>query len=174
MATAGEAQRDIFQVPSLYELPEQWGQLRAELADLDETPALRSVLEAMRGRATLAMVERDYIDQDFRDEYVNHYATTYRALPNRCRRLHFFSTEDGQDRYLGYSVLRPVRAHPTCRTVIAPPDELLPFVSCLCTSTVRPYGRRRGWPASRSWSRTRSTGCAPMRACGWWRCTTTS
>jgi Papain-like cysteine protease AvrRpt2 len=130
------------QQPTFFELPAEQAQLRAAIADLDRTPALNSVLEAIEGRATLAMIEPEYVDRDFRDEYVNHYATTYRALSSRCRRLHFFKAEGRSDRYLGYCVLRPVRAHPTCRTVIAPPDELLPFVSCLCTSVVRPHGRR--------------------------------
>jgi hypothetical protein len=125
-----------------FALPAERSDLRSAIADLDRTPALNSVLETIEGRATLAMIEPDYIDRDFRDEFVGHYATTYRALASRCRRLHFFAAEDDGDRYLGYCVLRPVRAHPTCRTVISPPDELLPYVSCLCTSVVRLHGRR--------------------------------
>jgi hypothetical protein len=141
--SAGNAvERTLFQLPSLFELPKEWSELKAAIDDLDQTSALSSILGTMRHQATLAMIEHEYIDQDFRDEYVNHYATTYRPLPNRCRRLHFFATEDSGDRYLGYCVLRPVRAHPTCRTVISPPEGLLPYISCLCTSTVRPYGQR--------------------------------
>lgn len=130
------------QLPTFFELPRQQSDLLTAIAHLDRTPALSSVLETVEGRATLAMIEPEYVDRDFRDEYVNHYATTYRALPSRCRRLHFFAAEDDSDRYLGYCVLRPVRAHPTCRTVVAPPDELLPYISCLCTSIVRPHGQR--------------------------------
>jgi hypothetical protein len=128
--------------PDLFQLPAEWEDLEQALGDLDRTDALKSVLEAMRQRATLAMLEYDYIDRDFRDEYINYYATIYRTLPNRCRRLHFFSAEDGSDRYLGYCVLRPIRSRPVCRTVIAPPDDLAPYISCLTTSTVRPHGSR--------------------------------
>jgi Papain-like cysteine protease AvrRpt2 len=134
--------QDVSQQPMFFELPSERTALLATIADLDRTPALDSVLETVEQRATLAMIEPDYIDRDFRDEYASHYATTYRLLPSRCRRLHFFSAEDEVDRYLGYCVLRPLRAHPTGRTVIAPPDQLLPYVSCICTSVVRPHGRR--------------------------------
>src|ERR1700694_4343167 len=136
--------RDTPQEPTFFELPAEEPQLRAAIADLDRTPALNSVLEEVEGRATLAMIEPEYVDLDFRDEYVHHYASTYQAPSSRCRRLHFFAAEERSDRYLGYCVLRPVRAHPTGRTVIAPPDALLPYVSCICTSVVRPHGRRLG------------------------------
>jgi hypothetical protein len=130
---------------TLFELPDQWERLIDALGDLNRTPAFESVLRAMRDRATLATIELEYVDVDFRDEYVNHYATTYRPLPNRCRRLHFFAKDTGdgeKDRYLGYCVLRPLRMRPVGRTVIAPPDELRQYVACRCTSTVRPRGQR--------------------------------
>jgi hypothetical protein len=128
--------------PILFKLPDEQARLRASIADLDKTPALRAVLDVAESRATLAILEPDYLDRDYESEYANHYATTFRALPSHCRRLHFFDTPDEGYRYIGYSVLRPLRAHPTGRTVLAPPPELAPHVSCICPSTVRPDGER--------------------------------
>ncbi|MCW3033115.1 MAG: hypothetical protein JWM60_1460 [Solirubrobacterales bacterium] len=126
----------------IFQLPDEWAQIRAAIADLDSTPALEAVLKTVEKRATLAMLEPDYIDRDFQDEHAGHYARTFRQLPNRCRRLHFFAEAGDVYPYLGYAVLRPLRAHPVGRTIIAPPSELQPHVSCVCTSVVRPHGER--------------------------------
>lgn len=110
---------------------------------LDVTDALASVLATIQSLgAALAVLEPEYIDADYRDEYVHYYAYTYRPLPTRCGRLHFFGEEeDGLDPYLGYCVLRPIRDHPVCRTVIAPPSDLAPYVSCVTHSVVHPSGQ---------------------------------
>lgn len=122
--------------------------LRAEIATrgLDITPALEDILATVQGLgASWAVLEPDYIDRDYRDEYVHYYAFTYRPLSTRCSRMHFFKeSDDGPDVYLGYCVLRPIRDHPVCRTVITPPDDLRPYVSCMTTSVVHASGQRFG------------------------------
>lgn len=132
--------------PRNFDLSDGTGPLRAAIDELglDITAALGDILASIEGlSATLAVLESDYVDVDYRDEYVHYYAFTYRALPTRCHRLHFFRRQsDGTDQYLGYSVLRPIRDHPVCRTVIVPPDKLRPYVSCTTDSTVHPYGQR--------------------------------
>ncbi len=81
---------------------------------------LDEILNVTVGReaASSALLESAYIDEDFRDEYVNFYATTYREVPRLCERLHFFRTAaDIDEDYLGYVVLRPILGRPVCRTM---------------------------------------------------------
>jgi len=117
---------------------------------LDMTPALGDILRTMEVMsATTAMLEAGYVDPDYRDEYVHYYAFTYRPLQTRCERLHFFRKRSDEDQYLGFCVLRPIRDHPVCRSVIVPPDELENYVSCTVSTTLHPMGKRlkvRGFP----------------------------
>jgi|GEM_PF-1866227 len=142
MAAVGGEEPDAEAAAILFRLPAEWQQMLASFADLDHTPALRAVLANVRERATLAMMEPEYVDRDFHDEHAGHYAKTFRPLPNRCRRLHFFAEAEDRNPYLGYCVLRPLRARPTGRTIISPPSQLAAHVSCVCTSVVRPHGER--------------------------------
>jgi hypothetical protein len=123
-----------------------WEALREAFADLEQTRAFEAVLAAARTHEpTFALLEAEYLDPDFLDEYVNYYASTYRPIPNRCRRLHFFA----EDAYLGFCVLRPISTRPVGRTVLVPPPGLRPYVSCTVPVIVRPYGQRvavQGFP----------------------------
>jgi hypothetical protein len=135
--------------PLTFMLPEQWHDLESQISDLDRSRALDSVLAlARRHKATRALLEPAYMDADYRNEYVNFYAQTYRAVDDSCRRLHFFKATDGAgDRYLGFCVLRPIRSRPVGRTFMLPPEELTPYVSCLSTETAQPLGQRLNVPA---------------------------
>jgi hypothetical protein len=98
---------------------------------------------------TCVLLESDYIDADYRDEYSHFYSRVYRKLPSRCERLHFFAEHGGEERYLGYMVLRPVLGRPICRTMLRPPEAVEPHVSCVASSSATPYGyplRVRGFP----------------------------
>jgi hypothetical protein len=107
---------------------------------MDGREALAQILKVMGGNGgILCYVERDYIDRDYRDEFANFYAQTYRSLLDRCQRLHFFSAEN---RYLGFVVLRPIPSRLISRTMIAPPSKLREFVCCLSTDIASPHGSR--------------------------------
>lgn len=128
-----------------FNLDEGFDELRdaLERLGLNLTPALDDILGMVeRMKATSALLEADYVDPDYRDEYVHYYAFTYRQLPTRCARLHFFRSEQDEDRYLGFCVLRPIGDHPVGRTMLVPPDELQEYVSCTVATTVHPLGRR--------------------------------
>lgn len=135
-----------------FDLRDGLEELRETIAHLglEVTTALGDILEKIEGlKATSALLEVEYVDPDYRDEFVHYYAFTYRSLPTRCARLHFFRRRDGGDHYLGFCVLRPIGEHPVCRTMIVPPDELERYVSCTVSTTVHPLGRElqvRGFP----------------------------
>lgn len=134
---------------------------RLDLADRDGFQEFRDrYLDALNGGQALnqilavignspkplCYVERDYVDRDYRDEYSNFYAGTFRSLPDRCQRLHFVSKEGG--RYLGFVVLRPIPGRLVCRTMVAPPPALKPFTSCLVTDVATLYGIQQAVEAS--------------------------
>ena len=74
------------------------------------------------------VLEPDYVDRDYRDEFANVYAKSFRSYPDRCTRVHFFARSikcrgdlrsDDPD-YLGYCVLRPVEVGIVGRTLLRP------------------------------------------------------
>lgn len=111
------------------------------MVDLDGGQVFEQMLrQAVAAGADSVMVERDYIDSDYRDEFAHFYAQTFRPLPDRCQRLHFLN--EAEQAYVGFSVLRPVTGRPISRTVLAPKAALEQAVSCTATSKTAPYGYR--------------------------------
>jgi hypothetical protein len=89
-------------------------------------------------------VEAPYVDWDYRSEYSNLYSRSFNPPSDKCERLLFFSG----DHFVGFCVGRP-SYKPVGRTAIAPPPSLAPFVSCLASHIVRPYGQEfqvDAWP----------------------------
>jgi hypothetical protein len=107
---------------------------------MDGGEALAQILKVVgENEGARCFVERDYIDRDYRDEYANFYAQTYRSHLDRCQRLHFLSPAGA---YVGYVVLRPIPGRLVSRTMIAPPPGLRPFISCLAEDVASPHGGR--------------------------------
>jgi hypothetical protein len=128
--------------PTWLDLPAGWADLLLRYAGMGPSASLDQILLKTVGQQgpSRALLEGDYIDADYRDEFAHFYAQTYRPLPDRCERLHFFDDAPERTRYLGYTVLRPVVGRPVCRTMLAPPPEIAPDVSCLARSSATPYG----------------------------------
>lgn len=108
---------------------------------------LDSYLSTIKARAMV--IEREYIDRDFLDDYTRYYARCFGGYPRTCCRIHFFSArEDGpfdierftgdvrgfitrtpqgpdlQSCYLGFVVVRPLVLSPLGRTCLKYPDEV--------------------------------------------------
>lgn len=81
------------------------------------------------------LIERDYIDKDYRSTYYHHYAKKGRLYRDDCVRLHFFedcvafdetrlvlSCPDDklEDHYFGYIVLRPTIVATLGRSIVSP------------------------------------------------------
>jgi hypothetical protein len=133
--------------PISFDLPKQWRDLIGRYRGLGKSTAFDAALEIAATRATTALLERDYIDADYRAEFANFYAQTFRPIPDRCERLHFFDTDARE--YLGFTVLRPIKARPLCRTILRPPQILEHVVSCMAAASATPYGYQltaRGFP----------------------------
>jgi hypothetical protein len=129
-----------------------WRELMLRYAGMGPAPPLDEIFNITVGREspTRALLESGYIDEDFRDEYINFYAKAYRAIPSRCERLHFFDDRDPErEQYLGYVVLRPIIGRPVSRTMLRPPAKIVDHVSCMTTGSATPWGYRqsvRGFP----------------------------
>lgn len=105
-----------------------------EFAELTQAKYLRTYLSHLK--AATVVEEHAYFDRDYLSEFAAFYATSARGYPNTCRRLHFFASEvtraslraavGGSPRvrarlqkdYLGFVVVRPIRAAPFGRTVL--------------------------------------------------------
>lgn len=107
----------------------QLNYLHSYLADLD---------------AKSAIIEPQYFDRDYLDEFAAFYGTSAKAYPNVCQRIHFFdfritrralrSFFAGNEAaltkfhggYLGFAVIRPIPASPLGRTVLRWYPDLSP------------------------------------------------
>lgn len=116
-------------------------------------PLERVIQIAKEHGVKAVLIERRYIDLDYRSEHTYFYSTTFRRYPSVSHRLHFFSevlpadlsTLPGMvDAYKGYSVMRPLPGSPVGRTMIAPPPELKNAPQCSAEDTVHLFG----WPFS--------------------------
>jgi hypothetical protein len=87
--------------------------------------------------ANVVIVEQNYFDRDYLNEFSKFYSKSSKGYPNICKRVHFFSSnnitknqlklalgndssaiQDIQNNYLGFCVIRPIPAAPLGRTVL--------------------------------------------------------
>lgn len=96
------------------------------------------------------IIEKDYMDQDFLEEYSEFYCKSLEVYFSKTHHLHFFEEhityDDFKDlstkQYLGYSVVRPINSYRTGKTVIKSPydDGNTRFTSCKTTFTTNLLG----------------------------------
>ena len=129
-----------------------WDRLSSFYTRDGESPPLARVIEIAQAHGVQSIVvERRYIDLDWRSEHARFYGHTFKRYPSISHRLHFFTEQvppsltnlgQLQSAYRGYSVMRPLPATPVGRTMIAPPPELDDGVCSGATDTVDLFG----WP----------------------------
>lgn len=93
--------------------------------------AMLRTLEVALGHAKSAVVEDLYVDYEYESAYSKFYSRVFRKVDKWCQRIHFFSCSarelslrdltPHQKDYLGFSVVRPLSALKTGRTVLRPP-----------------------------------------------------
>lgn len=131
-------------------LPGEWDELEATYCDDPEYRPLRRIIEiAIEHGVKAVVVERRYIDADWRSLHAEFYGSTFQRFPSVCHRLHFFTTpvdpsfsdlDDLQDHYVGYTVLRPLSNSPVGRTMIRRPPSMTKAVAVECTEEVHLFG----------------------------------
>jgi hypothetical protein len=107
---------------------------------------------ALGGSCRSIVIERHYIDRDYRDTFSHFHSKRFATPMARCVRLHFFSCEVStreiieeettvKDGYLGYSVLRPVKPNCVGRTLISTKTHSnSDFHLCVCQESVSLLG----------------------------------
>lgn len=97
----------------------------------------------LAGVAQTVVVEKGYVDADYRDTYFNFFSRKFAQYPSKTIRVNFFSNKISprmlfkldryQDEYIGFIILRPNRVSTIGRTIIDPLK--LPFVNGhICTA----------------------------------------
>ncbi|MBP7517002.1 MAG: hypothetical protein KA768_04155 [Desulfobulbus sp.] len=91
----------------------------------------------LKEAAITVVLEKGYVDADYRDTYFNFFSRKFAQYPSKTIRANFFSEKISprmlfkldryQDSYLGFIVLRPNRVSSIGRTILDP--EKLSFVS---------------------------------------------
>jgi hypothetical protein len=120
--------------------------LRVAAPELD-SDGLRRLLVALGPSAKCVVIERQYIDKDYRDTFYNFHSKRFSTPSSRCLRLHFFaepvtrqtlrSAAEIQAHYLGYSVVRPTKPNCIGRTLVSHRCcHTRGVVACLCRESL--------------------------------------
>ncbi len=119
-----------------------WDFLRHRYSPGHLNEPLESVITLAREHNVQSVViEKRYIDRDYRSQHSHFYGATFTQHPSVCHRLHFFTNNiedqgsnlgDSTLAYRGYSVMRPLPTAPVGRTMIPPPPSLTATDAQLC------------------------------------------
>ena len=101
------------------------------------------IQDYLKDIAKTIVLEKGYVDADYRDTYFNFFSHKFAQYPSKTIRVNFFTKKISarmlfkldryQEEYIGFIVLRPNRVTPIGRTILDP--SKLPFVSGhVCTS----------------------------------------
>ena len=122
-------ERSVFPMV-VFDKGDAWAEVLKVAAPHLEKGGLSKFQTALGGVVQTVLVERHYIDKDYRDTFSNYHSKRFQTPDSRCNRLHFFSEQldkaalsDAaklQACYLGYSVIRPTRPNCVGRTLIKP------------------------------------------------------
>lgn len=137
-----------------FDADHDWYGLLSLGAGYVDKPGIDRLRFALESHCHSVIIEREYIDKDYRNTYANFHAKRFTTPPSRCVRLHFFTkhlTQEAIDsgysllednnEYLGYSVIRATRPNSVGRTFLSDkvrqdPDAHL----CLCKEKVHVLG----------------------------------
>ncbi len=101
------------------------------------------IYEYLNQSAKTIVIEKGYVDADYRDTYFNFFSRKFAQYPSKTIRVNFFTDrispqmlfklERYQDKYIGFIVLRPNRVRSIGRTMLDPGK--LAFISGhICTA----------------------------------------
>ena len=90
---------------------------------------------ALNAGAERVYVDRPYVDFDYRSDLSHYYGRAFRPPPETTERLIFTAGNE----VLGVSVMRPLPRQ-VGRTVLAPPSQQAPYVTCTAAMPVNAFG----------------------------------
>lgn len=126
----------------------RWTQ-RSEISRKKQLDYLCSYLEVDHIGVKTVVVESEYVDRHYLEDYSEYYARCFPYHPRKCSRLHFFSSSFDEDRfvealngndtefakslndkYLGFAVIRPIPRNFLARLCLKRYDELAKRTDC--------------------------------------------
>jgi hypothetical protein len=131
--------------PRRFNLVNEGLALRERYRPLGSSAQLDEVFDvALRSGAEWVFLDRPYVDLDYRSDLAHFYGRAFRPPPETTERL-IFATDD---EVIGMSVIRPLPQQ-VGRTLIPPPAEEAPYVTCIARMPVHAFGfewTARGYP----------------------------
>jgi hypothetical protein len=110
--------------------------VRERYRPLGNGPQLDEVFDVALGAgAEFVYIDRPYVDFDYRSDLSHFYGRAFRPPPETTERL-IFAT---QQTVIGTSVIRPLPQQ-VGRTLLPPPVEEAPYVTCLARMPVHAFG----------------------------------
>lgn len=120
-----------------FDAADTWDALLQHVSPELDQRGLDRLKRILDGKCQCVVIERHYIDKDYRDTFSHFHSKRFNTPSSRCVRLHFFAapvTEEEiaageakvQDSYLGYSVIRPTKPNCIGRTLLAHTLRLRP------------------------------------------------
>ncbi|MBI5561837.1 MAG: hypothetical protein HY894_03135 [Deltaproteobacteria bacterium] len=110
--------------------PEDWGKVRDLCDGFLDVERCTAFHDYFNGDVKTVVVEREYVDKDYRSAFSNFHSKKFARYSDRTSRLHFFSArlpkedifslDKHQGDYIGFSVIRPTLINPIGRTVLDP------------------------------------------------------
>ena len=135
----------------IFDAYHQWDQLLHSASEHLDDRALERLMSVLEPDTECVLIERFYIDKDYRDTFSAYHSMRFSTPSSRCVRLHFFNRAIARanldnpnsikDAYLGYSVVRPTRPNALGRTLLDPAKlSLAKGTMCLCKENVSIQG----------------------------------
>jgi hypothetical protein len=129
----------LFKKLDLVKLPKMMGD--GPYLDIGTKVLLNILSTAQKLGCQTIIIENEYLDQDYLEEYSAFYCRSFEAYSQKTQRLHFFKEDDityndlknlSIKQYLGYSVVRPIDSYRTGKTVLKSPynDGNIHFTPC--------------------------------------------
>ena len=121
-----------------------WRDLENALHPSGKLESVTNIVSHLRlANARSVLVEEEYLDRDFTDEFSKFYSTVFRRYQKTCKRYHFFDNNVGdilqetqpqrlaerledageKGHYLGFIVVRPLSHAPLGRVVLVAPTD---------------------------------------------------
>lgn len=124
---------------------------RSEVSRKAQLCYICNYLETAHINCQTIVVESDYIERHYLEDYAEYYARCFHSHPRKCSRLHFFSNKfcetkftkclrgsagrantpkELQDNYIGFAVIRPIPHTVFARVCLRPFEDLLSNKYC--------------------------------------------
>ncbi|MDO9079718.1 MAG: hypothetical protein Q7U44_02890 [Desulfuromonadales bacterium] len=108
----------------------------------------QALFSYLKDDAKTVIVEKKYVDKDYRDTFSQFYSKKFAQYPSTSYRLHFFRStvtmvdlfelSQHKDEYIGYAVIRPTQINSIGRTIFAP-EKIAKLKGLICQTKYKAH-----------------------------------